>query len=241
MIIPLDVDPGASRIIVIANSGKGIHVENLETAQSFSSYRNGLLAKQKGSFRLRLSSNEEIDREIIQDPYVFSLDTPWEVRFPFGWDAPLRTEFNKLISWIEADDDGIRYFSGVAKYLNEFELTYDQINSGNKLFLDLGKVSEIARVYLNGIPLGYRWSGNNRYDITEYVKEGKNYLVIEIANVLSNRMTGDARLPEKYRRTKSNVTKGPNAWMVPWAEVPLVESGLLGPVKVEVYEFIEID
>jgi hypothetical protein len=44
-------------------------------------------------------------------------------------------------------------------------------------------------------------------------------------------MVGDAKVPEPYRRTKSNIIKGQNAWMKPWAEVSLVESGLLGTVK----------
>jgi hypothetical protein len=88
-------------------------------------------------------------------------------------------------------------------------------------------------LYVNGRSWGSRWCSPYRFDITEAARAGDNYLVIELANTLSNRMVGDAQLPEKYRQTKSNVIKGPTAWSTPWAELDLLESGLLGPVTVE--------
>jgi len=75
------------------------------------------------------------------------------------------------------------------------------------------------------------WFAPYKLDITNFVKVGENNLIIEVVNVLSNYMTGDAKLPKEYRRTRSNVQKGPNAWHTPWKDVPLIESGLLGPVK----------
>jgi hypothetical protein len=54
---------------------------------------------------------------------------------------------------------------------------------------------------------------------------------VEVANVLNNRMVGDAKVPHAYKRTKSNILKGTTAWSDPWEKVRLVESGLLGPVR----------
>jgi hypothetical protein len=155
----------------------------------------------------------------------------WEVRFPHGWGAPTRTTFPELTSWTAAKDTAIHYFSGIAAYHKTFELSNEEIGQGKRIFLDLGKVREVAEVWLNGNKLGERCFVPYSYEVTPYLKAGKNYLVVEVANVLNNRMVGDAKIPEAYRRTKSNILKGTTAWSKPWAEVALVESGLLGTVK----------
>ncbi len=47
---------------------------------------------------------------------------PWEVRFPPNLGAPPSRVFDELVSWTEIPDDGIKYFSGTATYLKEFEV-----------------------------------------------------------------------------------------------------------------------
>jgi len=60
-------------------------------------------------------------------------------------------------------------------------------------------------------------------------KPGANELVVEVANTWSNRLVGDARTEGKdYCRT--NIAKS-LTWSVPWKDTPLLESGLLGPVR----------
>mgnify|MGYP003462275094 CR=1 FL=1 len=65
---------------------------------------------------------------------------------------------------------------------------------------------------------------------------GKNFLSVEVVNSINNGLIGDAKKPEAYRHYRSNITKLSNAWMTPFAEAPLIEAGLLGPVIIEVYE-----
>jgi hypothetical protein len=160
-----------------------------------------------------------------------TLEGEWEVRFPHGWRTPARTVFPTLMSWTVVADTNIRHFSGVAAYHKIFELQSTDFQANKQYFLDLGKVREIADVWLNGHHLGESCFYPHRFNVSPFLKTGKNYLVIEVANTLNNRMVGDAKLPEMYRRTKSNIIKGPNAWMHPWPQVPLLESGLLGPVQ----------
>lgn len=160
-----------------------------------------------------------------------SITGEWEVRFPHGWGVPTRTIFPELSSWTVAKDTAIHYFSGVAAYHKTFEVSADDIRQGKRIFLDLGKVREVADVWLNGQHLGQRCFFPYSYEVTPYLKVGKNYLVVEVANVLNNRLVGDAKVPTPYKRTKSNILKGTTAWSKPWAEVSLVESGLLGTVK----------
>ena len=155
---------------------------------------------------------------------------PWEVRFPAGWGAPPSRVFPSLISWTQDSEDGVRYFSGIATYHKEFELPTEKLEAGRELFLDLGRVRFVANVYLNGTDLGILWKPPFRVDITDAARPGKNKLVIEVANTWSNRLTGDANSPTDQRYCRTNITKS-LTWQVPWKEAPLLESGLLGPVR----------
>jgi hypothetical protein len=91
------------------------------------------------------------------------------------------------------------------------------------LFLDLGKVSLMAKVKINGQSAGGLWTPPYRVDVTPFVKSGKNTFEIEVVNNWTNRLIGDARLPAQQRKLRPH-TSGGNA------NRHLEESGLLGPV-----------
>jgi hypothetical protein len=134
----------------------------------------------------------------------------------------------------------VRYFSGIATYHKDFELSAEQIATGKQLFLDLGRVRFVADVYLNGTNLGILWNPPFRVDITREARPGKNRLVIEVANTWSNRLTGDANSPKDQRYCRTNITKS-LTWQVPWKDTPLLESGLLGPVRLVTARTIPIN
>jgi hypothetical protein len=164
-----------------------------------------------------------------------TLDGAWELFFPKGWGAPERKIFPKLISWTDSDDEGIRYFSGIATYKKTFQYDINSTAPGNqKIYIDLGDLSNIGEVWLNGKSLGITWTKPYRFEISDAILPGDNVLVIEIANTWSNRLVGDAVRGEKYTSTNITTTniKGLNKIQVPWARVPLIESGLFGPVKI---------
>jgi hypothetical protein len=151
------------------------------------------------------------------------------VRFPPGWGAPASKTFPQLISWTEDSDEGVKYFSGIASYHKTLDLAPEQLAAGKRLVLDLGRVRFLAEVQLNGRSLGILWKPPFRVDITEAARAGKNELVVEVANTWSNRLVGDARSEGRdYCRT--NITKS-LTWTVSWKDTPLLESGLLGPVR----------
>jgi hypothetical protein len=151
------------------------------------------------------------------------LNGPWDVSFPEGWGAPSSIRFDRLASWTGHSDPGIRYFSGIAKYRRRFELPAAYVSRGTPLFLDLGGVGDVARVTLNGKPAGIAWTAPFRVEITGPAKAGENELEIEVANTWSNRLTGDAQgAGKKY--TNTNVI-----WR---KDMPLMPSGLFGPVRV---------
>jgi hypothetical protein len=77
---------------------------------------------------------------------------PWTVSFTPGWGAPAQATFDKLLSWSEHSDPGIRYYSGTARYTTRIDLP-----AGRERTLDLGEIRKIAEVWLNGKPLGIVW------------------------------------------------------------------------------------
>lgn len=177
------------------------------------------------------------DKSKVIDNQIKSqtLEGAWELFFPSGWGAPERKIFPELISWTNSGDEGIRYFSGIATYKKTFQYDINSAIPGHrKIYLDLGDLSNIGEAWLNGKSLGITWTKPYRFDISEVIVPGDNVLVVEIGNTWSNRIVGDAVKGEKYTSTNIATTniKGLNKINVPWVQVPLIESGLFGPVKI---------
>ena len=160
------------------------------------------------------------------------IEGPWDVRFPHGWGAPVLNTFDTLHSWTDSPIEGIQSFSGIATYRKDFSFNMSNINTNMLVYLDLGEVREIARVYLNGEELGISSFAPHRFDVTNVVRDGVNYLVIEIANTWLNRMIADDNLPNPQRLTHSNIANGPTS-ETGWKDAQPKASGLLGPVRLE--------
>ena len=93
------------------------------------------------------------------------------------------------------------------------------------MFLDLGKVVNLAEVTVNGKNLAVLWKPPYLVEVTDAVKHGTNRLRIEVTNTWKNRLIGDESLPPEKRTT---ITIGKEKWFNPGT--PLEPSGLLGPV-----------
>ena len=153
---------------------------------------------------------------------VLTIDTPWTVKFQERRGAPAEATFTELKSLSESDVFGIKYFSGVASYNNA-------ITAGKpdgRVLIDLGKVANIAEVYVNGQYCGTAWKAPWKVDVTEALKEGENSLEIKVADLWINRLVGDNQLdaPERICTT-------PGVQSIYPADYPLKEAGLLGPVR----------
>jgi hypothetical protein len=149
----------------------------------------------------------------------------WTVHFDPKWGGPETAQFNSLISWTARPEPGIKFYSGTATYEKTFDLPDSKLKTRNsKLFLDLGGVHELAEVRLNGKNLGIVWSPPFRVDISGAIKSGENKLEIDVVNFWPNRIIGDASLPPAQRLTQTNIRNLK-------AGTPLMESGLIGPVR----------
>jgi hypothetical protein len=154
---------------------------------------------------------------------VGEISGPWTVKFDPKWGGPKSVEFKTLEDWTKRPEKPIKYYSGKATYRKTFDLPKTASGAGGRLYIDLKRVRNIARVRLNGKDLGVIWTAPWRVEITRAVKPTGNKLEVDVVNLWPNRLIGDAALPPEKRLTKTNVTKFK-------ANSPLLSSGLLGPV-----------
>lgn len=133
------------------------------------------------------------------------LDGGWKVEF-----GSRRVVFDSLMDWSLSADTAIRYYSGAATYTKSFEFGV----TGRPVYLLLGKVANIATVYVNGVECGTDWFGN-AVEIGAALRAGKNELKIVVANTWANALTG---------RRGTWVSSG---WK---GDGKLLPAGLLGPV-----------
>jgi hypothetical protein len=152
---------------------------------------------------------------------VAELSGPWKVSFDPKWGGPENVTFEALEDWSKRKEDGIRFYSGTAIYRKGFDAP--SLPDGQRIYLDLGVVKNLARVRLNGQDLGVVWCAPWRVDITGAVKARDNQLEIVVANLWPNRLIGDQSLPPEKRLAWTT-------WNPFKTDSPLLESGLLGPV-----------
>ncbi len=174
----------------------------------------------------------------------------WNVTFDPKLGGPMTTTFEHLIDWTKHHEDGIRFYSGIAHYTKTFDSPEIGREKSSRLFLDLGKVKNLARIKLNGKDLGVLWTAPWSVDITDAVRGKNNKLEISVANLWINRLIGDQRYPDdgvkdgkwpewiqkgEPRTSKKRVTF---TTFNPYKkDDPLRESGLLGPVTLNVVDF----
>ncbi|MGD0901154.1 MAG: glycosyl hydrolase, partial [Thermoguttaceae bacterium] len=130
---------------------------------------------------------------------VAELSGPWSVSFDPKWGGPENVTFEALEDWSKRKEDGIRFYSGTAIYRKVFDAP--SLLGGQRIYLDLGAVKNLARVRLNGHDLGVVWCAPWRVDITGAVKARDNQLEIVVANLWPNRLIGDQSLPPEKRLT----------------------------------------
>ncbi len=182
----------------------------------------------------------------------------WKVTFNTHTGESFTRAMSGLLLWNESNEEDVRYFSGIAVYESSFDL--QSVAAGARVVIDLGVVYDMARVRVNGREAGVCWTPPDRLDITGFVRPGANRLEIEVANTWVNRLIGDESLPPEseydgisndtsfingvltkfpdwYRDPKKVVARQRTTFVI-WQHydqnMPLVPSGLAGPVAVRV-------
>ncbi len=154
-----------------------------------------------------------------------TVDGPWGVSFQPGRGAPQSISLDKLSSWSDNPDAGVKFFSGTGTYSKTIDAAPEWLKKGTQVWIDLGDVKNLAEVTVNGKRLGIVWHTPYRVDATAALKPGKNDVSIEVTNAWVNRMIGDQQPNAATKFTFT--TEHPYT-----ADSQLLPSGLLGPVSV---------
>ena len=182
-----------------------------------------------------------------------TLNNPWKVEFPEWSKAPKELMLPKLMSLHKCADFNVKHFSGTATYLNTIQVSKKELKKNKQIWLDLGRVENIAEVTVNEHKVGLLWKAPFRIDISQQLKPGENQLKVEVTNLWPNRMIGDEYLPDEfdydeYGRIRKlpqwfynqEPRKGEKVLFSTWKHYnkkePLLESGLLGPVRILISE-----
>jgi hypothetical protein len=207
-----------------------------------------------GRVELRMVSEKVLHADAANLPAPQEVTGSWNLSFPPNWGAPPTVTLEKLISWTDHTNDGVRYFSGTATYEKDVEISAGRLSAGRELWLDLGTVKNFAEVSLNGQNLGVLWKPPFRVTATAGAKPGVNKLVVKVTNLWPNRLIGDEQLPPDCEWDGKQLKAWPQ-WLLDgkpsptgrltfmtwhhWTkDSPLLESGLLGPVTLRSAEII---
>jgi Glycosyl hydrolases family 2, sugar binding domain len=128
-----------------------------------------------------------------------------------------------------ADDSTTQSFSGTAVYSTSFNLPAK--NAAGYL-LQLGKVYESAKVFINDKEVGILWSIPFEAEISKYLKEGTNTIKIEVANLMANRIRNMDRNKQEWRKFHEINFVNINYKKFDASNWKVEPSGLEGPVTI---------
>jgi hypothetical protein len=219
-----------------------------------------------GQTRLRCWAPEKIDftwasgrqgsRDCSSATAPLAISGPWQLSFPPGWNAPAGITLDRLESWTQSADPGVKYFSGTATYSKDMDIPSAFQSPGREIWLDLGAVSNFAEVSVNGQSLGVLWKPPFRVNITSVVKPGTNKVEIKVTNLWPNRLIGDEELAPDCEWKGGQLKAWPK-WFLDGKPSPngrvtfttwhhwkkgdaLLESGLIGPVTLRAAEVFDL-
>jgi len=218
-----------------------------------------LLVWKSGTYTLRDNEGKTVTFHVPDAGGLLEVKGPWRVIFPPDSGAPPEITLTELISLHKHPDEGVKYFSGTATYYSRFSFPADFKLDDKRLYLDLGRVENIAEVRLNDIELGVLWKPPYRIDATKAIKAGENSLEVRVTNVWVNRLIGDEQQPPEcdyggFEGDAPIMRGGAVREMPKWyvqgkpkppsrrvtfttwkhynRDDPLLEAGLIGPVKI---------
>jgi hypothetical protein len=181
----------------------------------------------------------------------------WDVKFIEGGpELPAAFTTTNLASWTTRDDPEAKRFAGTARYTITFDHPVeirraDLIGSGSAehsqsrgvaqsperaddWLLDLGQVCDAARVKVNGQDVGAVWCAPWQVAVGKFLQPGKNVLEIEVTNLGLNRVRDlDLRKVNWKYFYDANVNSKNGGGQFDASRLPLRDSGLLGPVRLQ--------
>lgn len=164
----------------------------------------------KGVTRADLASSFEIDLG-ENNPYGTTVYMEIEpaiagrnggAMFPYPIQQTCGSGIMTLGDW--GEKPGLEYFSGGMEYTKEIEIPNLQTNE--KCYLNLGDVCSSASIWINEKEVATRLIGPWVFDISEYVRTGKNQIKVIVYNTAYNHYLS---IPTMYRKKQSSGILGP--------------------------------
>ncbi|MBA7524138.1 hypothetical protein ES705_16275 [subsurface metagenome] len=195
------MDPLTSRFVVFRNKSTGKNDAGL-------------------SYDLQYGFNHKQIAGEINEP--MDITDNWNISFNPEMGGPESHKLEKLTSWSDIDNEGIRYYSGSASYSRDFSVDKETLSKGTEAFVVFEDIQEMARISVNGNDCGIVWIPPYKARITPYLEAGTNNITVEVINTWNNRIVGDIRNPDKkpFANTNAKIRFNQNS--------PLLKSGLMG-------------
>ena len=170
------------------------------------------------------STSFDLSANFPEGKILAELNGGWTVSFDHSKRGPAQpVKFKSLTDWTLSDNDSIKFYSGTAVY--KISVKLPDFNAAKKIMLNLGRLTAMAKVKVNGKYVGGVWTAPWQLDIASALQSGDNQVEVEVVNNWMNRLIGDQKMPVDERPTWSPV--------IPYnANSALQPSGLFGPVKI---------
>ena len=136
-----------------------------------------------------------------------------------NWDIQVENfEIKNSLLFDWRTNENLKYSSNLGVYKSDFKWETD--TASKHFFLDLGKVSYTAEIYINGKFAGKKIFAPYLLDITSFLKSGTNSLEIRVTPGQLNGFVGNAKKGDKrYNQFKEK-------------DEQLISAGLIGPVVI---------
>jgi hypothetical protein len=188
--------------------------------------------------------------QVERAPRIVHIDGPWRITFAGEPNLGEMPVTGPLASLSLHPENAVRHFAGLLTYRTRLTLSSSDWKPGERAWLDLGRVAVIAEVRVNGRVCGTAWVAPYRVEVGDATRAGENELEIRVATTWANRLIGDASLPGgPAYNAEGDLTEIP-AWLLKQDRAqspearrsfstfryyqgnePLIETGLLGPVR----------
>jgi hypothetical protein len=123
------------------------------------------------------------------------LEGPWDLRLDHVNGSSIERKTDDLIDF--NSDKDLRSFAGIIVYRKMIGVDHPE----EYHHIDLGKVSGVSEVMVNGKSLGIRWYGMHRFPLENTLEKGTNEIRIRITTVLGNYMKSLENNPTAQRWT----------------------------------------
>ena len=170
------------------------------------------------------SESNSMEKQVKTSTISLKIKDKWTVTFP-AINKSITSD--TLFDWSKNSDYHIKYYSGTATYHSTF--SWKNNVQQKQVYLQLGKVANLATVSINGFVCGTTWTSPYRVEIDKSLREGTNTIDIEVVNTWANALNGSDKGTPPF----------PGIWTngkYRMSEDKLLVSGLIGPLSIMMNE-----